>query len=93
MGSRQALVTHMLFENPDKYFTTNLTRRVAAEYRKFIIRNDGMARSKDFKKIYDALVAGDPKLRTLRSLTIDVASAYAEYAKQFRAKESGDGNA
>ena len=89
----KALVNHMLFENPDKYFTTELTRKVADRYRKFIIRMDSMARPRDYRKIYDALVAGDPKLRTLRAITMDIASAYAEYAKQFRIKGGGECNA
>lgn len=80
----KALVKYMLFENPDKYFTTELTRKVADRYRKLIIKMDGMARDRDYRKIYDALVAGDPKLRTLRAISVDIASSYAEYAKQFR---------
>lgn len=80
----KALVKHMLFENPDKYFTTELTRKVADRYRKLIIKMDGMARDRDYRKIHDALVAGDPKLRTLRAISVDIASSYAEYAKQFR---------
>lgn len=80
----KVLVKHMLFENPDKYFTTELTRKVADRYRKLIIKMDGMARERDYRKIYDALVAGDPKLRTLRAISVDIASSYAEYAKQFR---------
>lgn len=86
----KALVKHMLFENPDKYFTTELTRKVADQYRKLIIKMDGMARERDYRKIYDALVAGDPKLRTLRAIIVDIASSYAEYAKQFR--KGGESN-
>lgn len=86
----KALVKHMLFENPDKYFTTELTRKVADRYRKLIIKMDGMARERDYRKIYDALVAGDPKLRTLRAISVDIASSYAEYAKKFR--KGGESN-
>lgn len=86
----KALVKHMLFENPDKYFTTELTRKVADRYRKLIIKMDGMARDRDYRKIYDALVAGDPKLRTLRAISVDIASSYAEYAKKFR--KGGESN-
>jgi predicted phosphoadenosine phosphosulfate sulfurtransferase len=88
----KALVKHMLFEEPDKYFTTDLTRRVATQYRKLIIKMDGMARPRDYRKIYDALMAGDPKLRTLRAINMDIFSSYAEYAKQFRIKEGGEDN-
>lgn len=36
----------------------------------------------------NALVAGDPKLRTLRAIYQNVYGAYAEYAKKFRQKGS-----
>lgn len=88
----KALVKHMLFENPERYFTTELTRKVAAQYRKLLVKMDGMIRPRDYRKIHDALVAGDPKLRTLRAITMDIASSYAEYAKMFRVKEGGEGN-
>ncbi len=80
----KALVRHMLFEDPDKYFTTDLTRRVANEYRKLIIKTDNMIRDRDWRNMYDALVAGDPKLRTLRAIRMNIATSYAEYAKTFR---------
>lgn len=80
----KALVRHMLFESPDKYFTTDLTRRVANEYRKLIIKTDNMIRDRDWRNMYDALVAGDPKLRTLRAIRMNIATSYAEYAKTFR---------
>lgn len=88
----KALVKHILFEDPDKYFTTDLTRRVAAQYRKLIAKMDGMIRPRDYRKIYDALMAGDPKLRTLRAINMDIFSSYAEYAKQFRIKKGGEDN-
>jgi predicted phosphoadenosine phosphosulfate sulfurtransferase len=80
----KALVRHMLFEDSDKYFTTDLTRRVANEYRKLIIKTDNMIRDRDWRNMYDALVAGDPKLRTLRAIRMNIATSYAEYAKKFR---------
>ena len=36
--------------------------------------------------MYDALVAGDPKLRSMRDIYQDVLGAYAEYAKKSRVK-------
>jgi len=89
----KALVRKMLFEEPDRYFTTDLTRHVAAQYRKQYIRIDGMAEPRIYRKMYDALVAGDPKLRTMRAISVDVASRYAEYAKKFRRPEGGENNA
>ena len=88
----KAIVKHMLFEDPDRYFTTQLTRNVAKQYRKLIVKMDGMIRPRDYRKIHDALVAGDPKLRTLRAISMDISSSYAEYAKQFRVSEGGENN-
>jgi len=82
----KALVMNMLFEEPDKHFTTPLTKSVADQYRKAFIRHERVARQRDYKKMYDALVAGDPKLRTLRAVNMDIYSAYADYAKKFRKK-------
>ena len=80
----KALVKHMLFENPGKYFTNDLTGKVANEYRKLLIRTDSMIQDKHWRQIYDALVAGDPKLRTLRAIRNNIATSYAAYAKTFR---------
>ncbi|MGD9567537.1 MAG: phosphoadenosine phosphosulfate reductase family protein [Sedimentibacter sp.] len=80
----KSIVKHMLFENPNKYFTTELTRKVATQYRKLIIKMDNMIQERDYRKIHDALVAGDPKLRTLRAISVDIFSSYAKYAKNFR---------
>lgn len=89
----KALVSEMLFGNPDKHFTTELTRTVARRYRNRIVKIDYMLQPKHYKKIYDALVAGDPKQRTLRSIVMSAASDYAEYSKKFRIKEGGENNA
>ena len=78
------LVRRMLFEDFDRRFTNATTRRVATQYRKAYTKLDGMARPRDYKQMHDALVAGDPKLRTLRAVYQNVYGSYAEYAKQFR---------
>jgi predicted phosphoadenosine phosphosulfate sulfurtransferase len=86
----KAIVKQMLYAEPDKHFTTHSSQRVAEQYRRQLIRYDGMAQPKHYRKIYDALIAGDPKLRTLRAINTDIAVCYAEYAKQFR--KAGVGN-
>lgn len=80
------LCKQMLFVNSEKYFTNKTTRNVLHEYRRFFIKTDGLARQKDYRKVHDALVAGDPKLRSLRAIYQDVYGAYAEYSKKFRIK-------
>lgn len=86
----RGIVMQMLFKEPDRHFTTDLTRHVAEQYRKTVVRLDGRARQKDYRKMRDALIAGDPKLRTLRAITMDVYSSYAEYAKAFRTPGGGE---
>lgn len=86
----KTLVMRMLFEEPEKYFTTKLTRKVAKDYRKLIVKMESMMRERDWRKIYNALVGGDPKLRTRRAIAMDIASAYAEYSKGFRVKTGGE---
>lgn len=45
---------------------------------------------RDYKKMYGGLIAGDPKLRTLRAIYQDISCAYAAYAKSFR--KGGEAN-
>lgn len=78
------LTRKMLFEEFDRHFTNPTTRRVASQYKRLFFKTDGMARPRDYRKMHDALVAGDPKLRSLRAIYQDIYGAYAEYAKKFR---------
>lgn len=86
----KALVKDMLFANQARYFTTKHKRHVANQYRKMYIKMDGLARPRDYRKMHDALTAGDPKLRTLRAIYQDISTAYAAYAKRFR--KGGESN-
>ena len=78
------LVRKMLFEEFGRHFTNATTRNVAKQYRRCFTKVEGIARPRDYKQMHDALVAGDPKLRTLRAVYQNVYGAYAEYAKKFR---------
>ena len=80
----------MLSERPADFFNTPHKREVAKQYRKLFIRMDGMARPRDYRKMYEGLVAGDPKLRTLRAIYQDISCAYAAYATSFR--KGGEAN-
>ena len=84
------LVRQMLFVDFDRHFTNATTRTVATQYRHCFTKIDGMARPKDYKQMHDALVAGDPKLRTMRAIYQNVFLSYAEYAKAFRKSGGGD---
>lgn len=86
------LTRKMLFDEFDKHFTNPTTRKVADAYKKCYTKVAGIARPRDYKQMHDALVAGDPKLRTLRTVYHNVYEAYANYAKQFRV-EGGEHHA
>lgn len=57
-----------MFDNMDTYFTTPTARKVAISYKRWYMRNIGNMSDKVYKMMYEALVAGDPKQRVLRSL-------------------------
>lgn len=82
----RALMIDMLMMHPDDFFNTPRKKDIARQYRKLLLRMDGMARPRDYRKAYEGLVAGDPKLRTLRAIYQDIFCAYAKYAKNFRKK-------
>ena len=62
-------------------------------YRRFFIKSANMMTPKSMRTMHDALVAGDPKLRSLRALFIAVYTDYANYnrADLARRKEAQEG--
>ena len=74
----------MLIKNPGKYFHTAHQKHVAEQYRRALIKIEGMARPRDYRKLYDGLLAGDPKTRTLRAVFQDVFCHYVEDSKRFQ---------
>ncbi len=68
----------MLFGEFGLRFTNAGTQRVAREYKKFFIKYSDLMKNAEFKKMHDALIAGDPKLRSLRALYTAVFGAYAD---------------
>lgn len=74
----RALVKEMLFEHPENYFNNAESMDVAMKYKAFYIKSDYMMTDKVLKKIYEALVYGDPKQRTLRAL---YTTAYVDYMR------------
>lgn len=71
-----------LFNNMEEYFTTKEKYRVAKTYRNFFLHNNLMIDEKDYKKIYESLKAGDPKLRNLRAFYISSQNKYVKKAKK-----------
>lgn len=75
----KALLTDMLFAHPERYFTNPATRKVAENYRRFYIKNADVMTDRHRRTMYEALIAGDPKLRTFRAMFTSVYTAYADY--------------
>lgn len=49
-------------------FNTKNQRNVARRYRSLMLKTDGIATEKHYKRMYEALIGGDPKLRTYRAV-------------------------
>ena len=76
----KALLVQMFSDMP-RYFTTPHKLRVAKQYRDFFIRISLIATDNNFREMYEALIRGDPKLRSYRALFKRVFSTYAMTAK------------
>ena len=68
----------MLFTEFNQRFTNPGTQRVGVSYKKFFIKFSDIMQDSDLKKMHDALIAGDPKLRSLRALYTSVFGTYAD---------------
>lgn len=68
----------MLFSEFYIRFTNAGTQKVAREYRKFFVKYSDVMTDGAFKRMHDALIAGDPKLRSLRALYTSVFGVYAD---------------
>lgn len=55
----------------ERYFHGKESKQMAQNYKKFILKTSHLLQEKEWKRIYFALVGGDPKGRTLRGVTID----------------------
>lgn len=76
-------LNHM-FSHFDQYFDTPHKRKIAKRYRNFYVTVMNIANDKEMKKLYESLIAGDPKLRNLRALYQNVYSRYIQEAKKGR---------
>lgn len=77
----------ILFQEPEKYFSNDSTQRTWRMYRAFYIRNSSAMTNDDFRAMHDAMISGDPKLRSLRALYTRVYSAYADYSRATSTQE------
>ena len=78
----KALCKHMLFEAPDQYFTTKARKDMARSYKQLYVKGFSFMTERHFKKMYEAMMAGDPKKRTLRAIYTDIFTDYVKYSRQ-----------
>lgn len=71
-----------MFAHFDQYFDTPHKIKVAKSYRNFYLKIMNIADDREIKKLYEALLAGDPKLRNLRALYQNIYSKYVQNAKK-----------
>ncbi len=64
--------------NPRKYFRNPHAISVAGYYRAALIRKHGMMQPWHYKRLYEAIMAGDTKTRTLRALHMKIANDYVK---------------
>lgn len=78
-----------LFSNMDLYFNTPHKRKIAESYRGFFLKFSSIVNQKECKYIYEGLISGDPKSRTLRALYQRIYGRYVEEAKKMEAGKIG----
>lgn len=71
-----------IFSNMEEHFDTKHKYQVAKSYRNFFLQFNSIMDEKDLRQMYEALLAGDPKRRTLRAMYNNVFSKYAKKAKE-----------
>lgn len=77
-----------LFSDMNGNFQTKHKRYVAERYRNFFTAVSVIIDNKDCKSIYEGLISGDPKLRTLRAIYQRV---YGKYIAEAKKGEKRDG--
>ena len=64
----RALCKDILFQNTDKYTIASDTLKHIKAWRALYMKTYGMAQQKHYKRMYEGLLYGDPKMRVLRIL-------------------------
>lgn len=72
----------MIFTESGKYFGIPGMEKVHKAYRAFYIRNSAVMTNDHFRVMHDAIIAGDPKLRSLRALYTTVYKGYADFSRE-----------
>lgn len=80
----------ILFDEKDKYFSIPSTRKTWNAYRTFFIKNSAVMTNDHFCQMHDAILAGDPKLRSLRALYTTVYKEYADFSRATSPQKGGE---
>jgi len=80
----------ILFTEADKYFSIPSTRKTWHAYRGFFIKNCAVMTNDHFRMMHDAILAGDPKLRSLRALYTSVYKDYADFSRETSPQKGGE---
>ena len=80
----------MLFVDADKYFSIQSMEKVHRAYRNFYVKNSSVMTNDHFRMMHDAILAGDPKLRSLRALYTTVYKGYADFSRETSPKGGED---
>lgn len=76
---RQELIS--MFNHMDQFDTPH-KRYIAEQYRNFFMKVSTIAAPEDYKYIYEGLISGDPKMRTLRALYQKIYGRYISRTKK-----------
>lgn len=71
----------LLFSNMKENFPTKHKLDVAKTYRNFFVNVSAFATQDDYRRMYEGLISGDPKLRTFRAVYQQVYGRYINKAK------------
>lgn len=77
----KALLKDIFFNKFDATFSTKERLRVGKLYKRMYIKMDGYLTTKHYKKMYEGIIAGDPKCRTLRAIWTSIGTDLSNQAR------------
>lgn len=78
----KAMCLDLLFKNTDKYRINPDTRKWLHIWRRLYINVDGFATNKHYKEMYEQIIYGDPKGRSIRTLQTKIFGDFAHQTKR-----------
>ena len=79
-----ALCKDILFLNTEKYTIAKDTKKRLNNWRSLFVKSYGIASQKHYKRMYEAILYGDPKMRLLRILWSMIFTEYNTKTKERR---------